>query len=84
MKHTTAAFDCVAFKNELHNNLYKKSGAHSFNEYIQYINSVYSDTHYPGQKTPLQREADQAIAGEDAVSGEPAVRDFQRVADGAA
>ena len=35
--------DCVEFKNELHNKLYVKSGAKNFDEYIKYINSVYSN-----------------------------------------
>jgi hypothetical protein len=43
MENITAINDCVEFKNELHKNLYLKSGAKNFNEYIKYINSVYSD-----------------------------------------
>ena len=43
MEKTTKVIDCVEFKNELHEKLYKKSGATNFHEYIKYINSVYSD-----------------------------------------
>ena len=43
MQNTIKVSDCVEFKNELHQKLYKKSGVHTFNEYIQYINSKYSD-----------------------------------------
>jgi hypothetical protein len=43
MENTTKINDCVEFKNELHKKLYVKSGAKDFNEYINYINSVYSD-----------------------------------------
>ena len=39
----TRIIDCVEFKNELHKKLYIKSGAKNFNEYIKYINSIYSD-----------------------------------------
>jgi hypothetical protein len=31
-------FDCVKFKNELHENLLKKSGAKNLREYVEYIN----------------------------------------------
>jgi len=40
---TTPIIDCVEFKNELHKKLYVKSGAKNFNDYIKYINSMYSD-----------------------------------------
>ena len=43
MEKTAEVIDCVEFKNELHEKLYKKSGANNFYEYIKYINSVYSD-----------------------------------------
>ena len=43
MENMTTITDCVEFKNELHKKLYVKSGAKDFNEYIKYINSVYSD-----------------------------------------
>jgi hypothetical protein len=43
MENMTTIADCVEFKNELHKKLYVKSGAKNFNEYIKYINSVYSD-----------------------------------------
>jgi hypothetical protein len=42
MENTATIIDCVEFKNELHKKLYVKSGAKDFNEYIQYINSIYS------------------------------------------
>jgi hypothetical protein len=44
MENTARIIDCVEFKNELHKKLYEKSRAHNFNEYIKYINSMYSDT----------------------------------------
>ncbi|MDR1930235.1 MAG: hypothetical protein LBQ44_06335 [Treponema sp.] len=31
-------FDCVKFKQELHEKAYKKSGAKDFREYIHYVN----------------------------------------------
>ena len=61
MENTTKTFDCVAFKNELHNNLYKKSGAHNFNEYIQYINSIYSDTQLKTAKCGESGQLDNEI-----------------------
>jgi hypothetical protein len=42
MENTAKIIDCVEFKNELHRQLYIKSGANNFNEYIKYINSNYS------------------------------------------
>jgi len=42
MENITKITDCVEFKNELHKKLYAKSGAKNFNEYIKYINSIYS------------------------------------------
>ncbi len=33
-------FDCVKFKNELQNNLLKKSGAKNIHEYAAYANEV--------------------------------------------
>ena len=44
MKKDTKIIDCVEFKNELHKKLYVKSGANNFNEYIKYINTMYSST----------------------------------------
>lgn len=43
MESTAIVMNCVEFKNELHKKLYKASGANNFNEYIKYINSIYSD-----------------------------------------
>jgi len=43
MENIKTIIDCVEFKNELHKKLYVKSGAKDFNEYIKYINSMYSD-----------------------------------------
>jgi len=43
MENITTITDCVEFKNELHKKLYVKSGARDLNEYIKYINSIYSD-----------------------------------------
>jgi len=63
MENITAITDCVEFKNELHKKLYIKSGAKDFNEYIKYINSIYSGntTHSEnGQKsrrTPAEQTA---------------------------
>jgi hypothetical protein len=42
MNNTPQIIDCVEFKNELHKKLYEKSGANNFNEYIKYLNSIYS------------------------------------------
>jgi hypothetical protein len=42
MESMTKINDCVEFKNELHKKLYAKSGAKNFNEYIKYINAIYS------------------------------------------
>jgi hypothetical protein len=42
MENTAKIIDCVEFKNELHRQLYIKSGSNNFNEYIKYINSNYS------------------------------------------
>ena len=50
--------DCVEFKNELHRKLYIKSGAKDFNEYIAYINSIYSDS-----KNYLNNSKDSYVAG---------------------
>jgi len=33
-------FDCVKFKNELQENLLKKSGAKNLREYVEYVNKV--------------------------------------------
>jgi len=43
MENTTKIKDCVEFKNELHKQLFLKSGAKDFNEYIKFINSIYSE-----------------------------------------
>jgi hypothetical protein len=43
MENKTQINDCVEFKNELHEKLYAKSGAKNFSEYINYVNSNYSD-----------------------------------------
>jgi hypothetical protein len=42
MENITKIIDCVEFKNELHRKLYAKSGAKSFDDYVKYINSIYS------------------------------------------
>jgi len=44
MENTEKIKDCVEFKNELHKKLFIKSGAKDFNEYIKFINSVYSNS----------------------------------------
>jgi len=33
-------FDCIKFKNELHENLLKKSGAKNLREYVEYVNKA--------------------------------------------
>jgi len=33
-------FDCVKFKNELHENLLKKSGVKNLREYVEYVNKT--------------------------------------------
>jgi hypothetical protein len=33
-------FDCVKFKNELHENLLKKSGVKNIREYVEYVNKI--------------------------------------------
>ena len=33
-------FDCVKFKNELHENLLKKSGVKNIREYVEYVNKA--------------------------------------------
>ena len=54
MENITTIIDCVEFKNELHRKLYAKSGAKDFNEYIKYINSMYSGNKtYPEKKAPM-------------------------------
>ena len=50
MGNITKIIDCVEFKNELHKKLYIKSGAKNFNEYIKYINSIYSDNKKSSEK----------------------------------
>jgi len=50
MENITTIIDCVEFKNNLHKKLYEKSGAKDFNEYIKYINSIYSDNQQPRPK----------------------------------
>jgi hypothetical protein len=53
MENITTIIDCVEFKNELHKKLYIKSGANDFNEYIKYINSIYSSKkHTPIRNVP--------------------------------
>ena len=42
MENIIKITDCVEFKNELHIKLFNKSGVKSFDEYIDYINSIYS------------------------------------------
>ena len=47
MENTAVVTNCVEFKHELHQKLYKESGAGNFDDYIKYINSHYSDTRVP-------------------------------------
>ena len=47
MKNSEQIIDCVEFKNELHRKLFIKSGAKDFNEYIKYINEIYSINKQP-------------------------------------
>jgi hypothetical protein len=46
-------FDCVKFKNELQNNLLKKSGAKNIKEYAVYANKVAQESslHKTNKKT---------------------------------
>jgi hypothetical protein len=50
------AFDCVKFKNELQNNLLKKSGAKNIREYVEYVNKVAQESslHKPNVKIALK------------------------------
>lgn len=50
MENSIRIADCVEFKNELHRKLYIKSGAKNFNEYIKYINSMYSGNRDSSEK----------------------------------
>ena len=45
-------FDCVIFKNELQDNLYKKSGAKNIKEYAIYANEI-------ALKSPLYKNKNQ-------------------------
>jgi hypothetical protein len=55
MENMTTITDCVEFKNELHKKLYEKSGAKNFNEYIKYINSIYSDNKSNSEKDKINQ-----------------------------
>jgi len=55
MENMTTITDCVEFKNELHKKLYVKSGAKDFNEYIKYVNSVYSDNKSQSEKNKVNQ-----------------------------
>jgi hypothetical protein len=57
MENIATINDCVEFKNELHKNLYAKSGARDFNEYIKYINSIYSGNKTDFDEKEIQRPA---------------------------
>ncbi|GMO17375.1 MAG: hypothetical protein Ta2A_26310 [Treponemataceae bacterium] len=35
--------DCVKFKHDLHEKLFKKSGAHNLREYIFYVNNLHKE-----------------------------------------
>jgi hypothetical protein len=45
-------FDCVKFKNELHERLLKDSGARNLKEYVDYANKL-------AQKSSLHRKAEE-------------------------
>jgi hypothetical protein len=49
-------FDCVKFKNELQENLLKKSGAKNLREYVEYVNKVAQESslHKPNVKMTLK------------------------------
>jgi hypothetical protein len=53
MENITRIIDCVEFKHELHKKLYIKSGAKNFNEYIKYINSMYSNFRSKSAEPPV-------------------------------
>ena len=57
MDATIKINDCVGFKNELHNRLYIKSGARNFDEYIKYVNSVYSNNKESFEKTNTKQRS---------------------------
>ena len=63
MENITTVIDCVESKNEVHKKLYIKSGAKNFNEYIEYINSTYSDnkTYSEENKTGKRETPDTLI-----------------------
>ncbi|GHV84198.1 hypothetical protein AGMMS50212_15380 [Spirochaetia bacterium] len=41
----TKIVDCVQFKHDLHEKLFRKSGANNLREYIQYINAAHTKQH---------------------------------------
>jgi len=47
-------FDCVKFKNELQNNLLKKSGAKNIQEYAAYANKL-------AQRSSLHKTSEKAL-----------------------
>jgi hypothetical protein len=53
MEKMIRIIDCVEFKHELHKKLYIKSGAKNFNEYIKYINSMYSTNKNASEKLEI-------------------------------
>jgi len=63
MENMTTITDCVEFKNELHKKLYVKSGAKDFNEYIKYINSVYSDNKSNSERNKINHLSKESRLG---------------------
>ena len=47
-------FDCVKFKNELHEKLLKKSGVKNLREYVEYVNKAV-------KASPLHKESTKNI-----------------------
>ena len=46
-------FDCVKFKNELHENLLKKSGVKNLREYVDYVNKTVKTSSLHKPKTAV-------------------------------
>ena len=65
MENSIKIKDCVEFKNELHKKLYIKSGANNFNEYIKYINSLYSS-----EEKSIEKDKTHLIYAKDKCQGQ--------------
>jgi hypothetical protein len=47
--------DCVLFKQELHENSYRRSGARNFTEYVDYVNAAFLGSEWY-KKTGVEKE----------------------------